>query len=161
MATSSYVAMEHENVQDAHNERRLIEQAAVQSVEERLSALDQRIANVQAHAQDGNYGAAQVELEACENEVDTLAQELAATATEEERADLLAALSEEALTRHTEVLTQLAEQAPADAHSFIQGAIDSPTAGLETIRGIFGEGMPGGAPSEVPAGGSASRGPGS
>lgn len=135
--------------------------AAVPSVEERLSTLDQRIANAQAHAQDGDYEAAQVELEAYENEVNTLAQELAALAPDDdERADALAALLEEALTRHTEVLTQLAEQAPTEAHSFIQGAIDSSAAGLETIRGVFGEGMPGGAPSDVPAGGSGGQGSG-
>lgn len=135
--------------------------AAVQSVEERLSALDQRIANAQAHARDGDYEAAQVELEAYENEVDTLAQELAAVAPDDdERADALAALLEEALTRHTEVLTQLAEQAPTEAHGFIQGAIDSSAAGLDTIRGVFGDGMPGGAPSDVPAGGSGGQGPG-
>lgn len=130
------------------------EAGAPDSVEARIAELDEHIANAQSHLENGDHEAARVELEEYETEVDALAQELANVATDDDaRAEALAALLEEALSRHTEVLTQLAVQVPAGAQASIQKALDSSAAGREAVNALFGNGMPGGPPGDIPGGG--------
>lgn len=129
------------------------EDGAPESVEERIAGLDEHIANAQEHTEDGDHDAAQLELEEYETEVDDLAQDLASMATEDEaRAQALAALLDEALSRHTEVLTQLAEQLPAESQGYILEALESSTASRELVGGLFSDGMPAGPPSSFPGG---------
>ncbi len=127
------------------------EAAVPASFEDRVAGLDEHIAQARMHAHDGDHEAARVALEQYQIEVDALAQELSNVATEEEaRAEAWAALLEEALRRHTEVLTQLSDQVPGEARAHILKALDSSAAGRATVERLFADGRPGGPPEDIP-----------
>ena len=121
--------------------------------EERVAGLGTLLTQAQVEIALGDMASAQVQLMAFEHEVDALAQELASVAQDDAaRAQALAALLDEALMLHEQVLTQLLSQVPAQAAGWIQQALEASQAGLETVAGVIGESMPGGQPDGVPDG---------
>jgi hypothetical protein len=123
------------------------------SFEERVAGLGTFLNQAQADIAEGDMALAQIQLLAFEHEVDALAQELAIVAQDDAaRAQALAALLDEALMLHEQVLTQLLSQVPAQAAGWIQQALEASQAGLETVDGVMGESMPGGQPDGVPDG---------
>lgn len=123
------------------------------SFEQRVVGLGTLLTQAQADLAQGDVASARIELQTFESEVNALAQELAAVAQDDPaRAQILAELLDEALMLHEQVLSQLITQVPAQAVEAIQEALAASQAGLETVAGSFGEGMPGDPPDGVPDG---------
>lgn len=126
--------------------------------ERRISGLQDFIEAIGRKADEGDASGLAEALAAYENEVDSLAQELAQVATQDEaRAQALVVLLDEALSQHSKVLTEVLARAPEASRAYLEQAITFSDHAREQVIGLFGEGMPGGdhredAPSGPPAG---------
>ena len=119
-----------------------------------LAFADERLAELQDLIDEG-AGEEEIQqaMDGYGQNVSLAAEALAAVAAsgdEGQRAEALEALIQEALSIHTQVLTEAREQVPDQAGSSIDYAIGVSETGGIVMEDLFSQGMPGGPPEDTP-----------
>jgi len=122
-------------------------------IDQRISALDRLLAEVQDHFTASRIEAGQAAILSYKHDLEALASDLSALAQHDEaQAKSITAQFDSALSIHAEILLQLVDQVPDESRPFIEQALNAFDTSRQILSDLFPEGIPIGPPSGLPAG---------